>query len=866
MTQENKDREMDLNAAISAVRADEPDSAQLREAAGRVWQNMQAAGSAGELGVEHIRGCADVQRLLPAYSANTLPAERTLLVEAHLRECVTCRRRARHQAAEESVAWTSPIPARGFGIRGWRWAAAAAVILAVTAFLIQNTYFAVPAGARAKVQALDGLAYRVGSDGERPLAVGDELAEGELLRTAAGAHAFVQLRDGSVVEVNERSEFGVKARGKDMTIALDKGAVIVQAAKRKMGHLFVKTPDCRVAVTGTIFSVNSGIKGSRVAVFEGAVQVTHAGVENALQPGDQVATSENMAPVSLRDDIAWSRNLDKHLELLAQFAALRRRLEQVPLPGPRYSSALLERVPADTVLYASIPNLGEALSEANRILQEQMQQSPALREWWTHGRAQNEDKFNETIEKVREVAQYLGDEVVLLGFNGRNRSGMAVIAGLRRSGLREFLASQFPASGKRGDLLAVEEHDLAGLTPANIQGKTVALVRQDEVVFSDNLEALDRVNAQLNAGMSGFEQSEFGQRIAAAYSRGAAFLIAANLHQMIAEAPRPANARRAQRRAATLDRSGFSDMNYLIAEHREVNGVPNNRLVVDFARDRRGIASWLAAPGPMGSLEFVSRNAGLAVAFVAKDPALIFNDVLEMATTGSEKAQREIADAEQKLRLRLREDLAAHFGGDAVLALDGPVLPTPSWKFVIEVHDPVQLQASLEKLVQAGNDEARQHGRAGVELRREDVGGQQYYAVRSLDRGADAMHYTFAAGYMIVAPSRAILMNTLRTRASGDSLARAAEFRALLPKDEQANYSAIAYQNLSPILQPLLSQLSGERAAVVQQLAADARPSVICAWGEQNRIEATSNSRLFAFDWLALGSLLDSGTKHRHRP
>jgi hypothetical protein len=87
-------------------------------------------------------------------------------------------------------------------------------------------------------------------------------------------------------------------------------------------------------------------------------------------------------------------------------------------------------------------------------------------------------------------------------------------------------------------------------------------------------------------------------------------------------------------------------------------------------------------------------------------------------------------------------------------------------------------------------------------------------------------------------------------------------FKALLPKDANENYSAIAYQNLSPVLTPLLSELNGETADAVRKLAADARPTAICARGEESRIEAASDSRLFGFDFLTLETLIQSGNKH----
>jgi hypothetical protein len=128
--------------------------------------------------------------------------------------------------------------------------------------------------------------------------------------------------------------------------------------------------------------------------------------------------------------------------------------------------------------------------------------------------------------------------------------------------------------------------------------------------------------------------------------------------------------------------------------------------------------------------------------------------------------------------------------------------------------------------------------------------------VQHKDSKAKPAYYTFAAGYMIVGPDRATLMNTLKTKVTGDSLGRSGEFKALLPKDGNSNYSIIAYQNLAPILQPLLSAVSTDQAKVIEELAADSRPSVICGWGLDNRIEAISNSRLVGFDWLAVGSLL----------
>ncbi len=43
---------------------------------------------------------------------------------------------------------------------------------------------------------------------------------------------MLRLRDGSLVEMNERAEFGVSMGRKDTTVQLERGNIIIQAAKR----------------------------------------------------------------------------------------------------------------------------------------------------------------------------------------------------------------------------------------------------------------------------------------------------------------------------------------------------------------------------------------------------------------------------------------------------------------------------------------------------------------------------------------------------------------------------------------------------------------------------------------------------------
>jgi hypothetical protein len=181
---------------------------------------------------------------------------------------------------------------------------------------------------------------------------------------------------------------------------------------------------------------------------------------------------------------------------------------------------------------------------------------------------------------------------------------------------------------------------------------------------------------------------------------------------------------------------------------------------------------------------------------------------------------------------------------------------------VIEVNDSQRLEQTLERLTTAIHNQDRSTKAHVIAIESTQAGDHTFYTVHDQTTGLTPVHYTFAEGYMILAPNRALLMEAIHTHATGNSLAHSDAFKALLPKDENENYSAVAYQNLSPILTPLLTQLSGKQAEALNSLAADAKPTAICAWGKESRIEVASNSRLFGFDFLSLQALINSRNRH----
>ncbi|HYW73654.1 MAG TPA: FecR domain-containing protein, partial [Pyrinomonadaceae bacterium] len=697
MKHQDKNLQASLEDAVRALRGEQPEAETIQAAGERVWQRLRQERETAQLTVNSIRGCDDVKLLLPQYRLGQLAPPRALLVEAHLHECVDCRHE--NEKAKRAVAtlkpWQHALPRVTNDRFRWVMAAAAVLIVGVSAYLVQDKFFSSPAGMRARVESFSGLLYRVGFSGEQSLKAGDELSEGDRVRTGADSRAVLRLGDGSVVEMNERAEFGVSMRRSDTTIQLGRGNVIVQAAKRQKGHLYVAAPDCRVSVTGTVFAVNSGIKGSRVSVIEGEVRVAAAGATSVLHPGDQLSTNAAVGAVPVKQEIAWSQNLDQHLALLAEFAHLENRLEGVQMPGLRYQSKLLPLLPSGTILYASIPNLGDAAQQANLLFQQELQESQVLRDWWQKAQSKRKGpSFQEVIDEVHTLSQFLGDEIVFsVALHGENGAPL-VIAQVERPGLKEYVSAEISrhSGSNKPYSQVVDEQGLRNLSQSK---GLIILVRPGFVAASENADTLRTFDAAVNQGGSGFAGTPFAQRIAAAYQGGAGLLFGADLRAMTMQ---HASAR-SPRAQEAFEYTGLADVQYLVAERKEKAGQVLNQAELSFNGARHGMASWLAAPAPIGGLSFVSKDAAAVGAFVAKSPAQMLDDVFNLAYATNPNAKEEIARSESNLKISYHQDLADTLGGEVTFALDGPILPTPAWKVIAEVYNPGRLQSTIEQLV-----------------------------------------------------------------------------------------------------------------------------------------------------------------------
>ncbi len=789
-------------------------------------------------------------------------------------------RNSRTPRPPRTSAWARRFPG------GSPWLSAAAVLLVGVGLglaLFRTLGLGSSGGSRmARVETVDGRLYRIAGASSVPVAAGDAVREGEQVRTAKDSRAVLRMSDGSQIEMAERAGLSLAAGRRGNTIELERGRIIVQAARQRPRHLYVATDDCLVSVTGTIFAVNHGTKGSRVSVVEGEVHVeTRAAAAAAavlvLHPGDQATTRPNVAAVPVRQEVAWSRDASRYDALLSELGAAGRAIDdQVARPALRTSSRLLDLVPAGSLVYLALPNLSANLVQTQRLLEQHLAESPVLQQWWsaTLGSPANEQLFHDLVRQVGDVGQDLGDEVVIAAGSAAGAAGSGAGSGppvvlaeaIREAPLRATLRQEVAAVNRRAGKTALVLLDqlpdagaAAGSPTAGASGPVLVWVGQGLLVASPSASQIAAVAANLRPGAANpFTASSFHARLAQAYADGAGWLFGADLKQLLAghRAAVPASSR-------LTDAMGLFDLEHFVLEHHDgaapaLAAAAETRAALTFSQQRRGIAAWLAAPAPMGSLGFFSADANLVAAFVVKSPVDLLDELLSL----SPELAAQLAKTEAAHGFNLRDDFAAPLGGEIALGLDGPLLPSPSWQLVAEVYDPVRLQQTFARTVQQVNAEQLAAGRPGVALQQEQDGDRTYYAIVSTQPPLE-VHYLFADGYLVAAPSRAQLDRAMAQRAAGTTLAASPRLRGLLGRDGQVNVSALFYQNLASIA-PITGALgaAGGRhggSGLGGLLAGAGRgPSLLYAYAETDRIVFAGHSEAGPMG-LNLGTLAGFG-------
>lgn len=816
MTQPNLEQR-ELEAAeelvdrISAqIREQQPDPKMVEQAAQRVWQQMSRRG------MKLVKE-GDPRPVMAEDSGEL--AKPTNLVD------FTSRRTNR------------------FGLGRAQWVVAATLAAALgVAYWVSHQFG--PANPLATVQMVDTQLFQVEKTAHLPLQVGSTFEEGDLLRTGRDGGAKLVLADGSEIEMSPRAELSIDESRKGTTIELERGSVIVHAAKQRNKHLYVQTKDCLVSVTGTIFSVNHGTKGSRVSVIEGEVHVDHQGNENILHPGDQVTTTPALSQVPVEKEIAWSRDFDRYVALLAEAHALQKEIEErVPHADLRYESQLLDLMPADTVLYGAMPNVPAVIGQMNEVVQERIATSPVLKAWWEEQDGEARRHFEEALALFTELGDQLGAEVAVGIYLQNDDPGLAVLAEIRdAAGLQALLTrhlQELPPEA-RDHLRLVEDPAAMEAVPESLYVWMV----DDLAVATSDLDHLREIARFVAGEQNSFIGSDFYQSIAALYAEGAEFLVAANLDGVVRFVQQQADQGPDADTREVFGHMGIDNARHLLMEQKKVGNQTHQRGVLTFTDERQGIMAWLAPPAPMGSLQFISPDANLVAAAVLKDPARLFDDIAAMSESGLPAA---LTEFEQRYGLSVREDFMGTIGGEIALALDGPLVPKPAFKLILEVYDPARFQWALEQALAEVNRQQAENTTepsAPLTIERREKSGHVYY---TLPTKAMSLHYTFAEGYLVMAADPALLDQALSFAASDYSIVNAEKFRSLLPQDGRSNLSALVYQDLAKIVGPLAeqlgdTQLSAEAKAQLALWQEEATPSLAYAYGESDRLIFAASS------------------------
>jgi hypothetical protein len=804
-----------FDGLLQEMRDESVPPGEMAAARERVWARLAEAAPAA---------CTEFRRDFDSYREGGLGEARRLLLEDHLTRCAECRR----MMADLPVAATSTdarkVPAmpalQRSRFTGWtRWAVAAGVaLIGLYAGRGAIDTALAPGGPRAKVVAVSGQLYGIENGS---LEAGATLDEAQVVRTTAGSRAIIELIDGSRVEMNQRTSVSVRAAWSGQTVWLDRGDVIVEAAKQRRGRLRVETRDSVAAVKGTVFAVSAGTAGSLVTVVEGAVQVSQPGTNRVLTPGENAATNRALASLGAREAVAWSQDAEKYFSLLAELTKIEKEIAAMPGPAMRTEARLLRYLPAGTRVYFAIPNVSGTLRQAMSLIEQRVRDNPALDEWWNSSQSQ---ELRKTLDHIQAVTPLLGEEVVF------------VMAGEAPGSKREYPLMMAEIQAGRHDALRQALDRIA----AEKDGPVPYTIAKDLLLVSGDAAELAAMQARLGSGSG----SAFASEIARHYQGGVGWLIGLDITAF-------GDALQGEQAPAL----GMGNMRYLFFEQRSPGGRDMNEATLSFQGARTGIASWLAAPGATGATDYISQDAVIAFAASARNPRQAFDELLAMVGQGDLAA--EIREFESETGVSVANDIASSLGTDFAVAIERPSLPVPGWVAAFEVLRPSAWDDAVQRMAEAFNRKLSPEDAARrVTMSKETVNGRVWMSLSSAG-GALTIHWTHDRGYMVASMDRALALRAISVRETGASLVRSPRFQDRFPAASSMHHSGFVWLNTNGLLADLAGLV---QSPVVKNLMGSRDPLLVVMNGETERIHAASRTRLTS---LLLDLMIAGGAAHQ---
>jgi hypothetical protein len=783
-----------LEKALEAMKSENISPEDLAGARARVWEKLEKPASVL---------CSEFQTQFRDYLDGKLSPNRRLLVEDHLSRCPMCRAQLAAQKGESKV-----VPLRDKSRAWWpkwgSWAAAAALLL-VLVYAGRNSIdvWLAPHGPRATVAYLSGNLYLVSGG---TLKMGSAVNENVVVRTGPGARAKLHLSDGSLVSLNERTELFINAAWSGETVHLQGGDVIVEAAKQhRSHHLRVQTRDTLASVKGTIFAVSSGFIGTVVSVVEGSVAVTQPGVEVLLRPGQQAASNPALVD-SVQNAVSWSPDAQTYLEILASLSHVEKQMAVLPSRLLRTESRLLPYVPANTILYGAIPNLTGTLNQAIFLLEQQASENPAFNRWWTSG-AQG---LKQLIGKMQTFMPLLGDEIVYT---------VSLDASASRNSIPMILAEI--RSGKQSELAAAIDELRTQISPAPLY----YALSETHLTISDSQSDLQWLADQTGKGSA----TPFAAEIAARYQDGAGWLLGLDMETITSLSTR---------RDPFV---GAQQVKYIFLDQRTVQGAEENEMAVTFAGPRTGLASILASTGSGGAAEYISSDAVAAAYVSTREPQQLFEELTAQFSRSVPSFPADLAKAEARLGINLKDDLVRAFGTESAFGLEGLTTSGPVWAMAALVNDSAVLESTIGRLVEFSNAELAKTGHTGqITMEREVIDGRPWITMK-FPAPAATITWAYDRGYMVAGSDRGAALRALATRNGGSPLIYSQAFQPQLSSLAGPHPSGFAWLNAKAAFQGWATVTPNP---LIQKLIAERDPILVIFSGSTEQIRAVSRTRL----------------------